>query len=324
MANIRIPKAWEIPERLVTPESVYHNRREILKKLGLGTLGVAGLMSHGGLDAFAQIKDLTPFIPKSPTGNLYPAKRNPLYKLDRPLTNELVAARYNNFYEFSLNKDVYRYIDRFQTRPWQISVGGEVEAPQTFDIDDLVRKMPLEERLYRHRCVEAWAMAVPWTGFPLKSLLSLVKPKATARYIRMVTFLNLEIAPEQKRTTWYPWPYFEALTMEEANNELAFLVTGIYGHELTKQHGAPIRLVVPWKYGYKSIKAIVKIEFTKKKPSTFWNQLQPMEYSFVSNVDPNVPHLRWSQARETLIDTGQKVPTQKFNGYGEFVAHLYK
>jgi len=329
MPAIKAPKGWEIPERLATPESSYLNRRKILKRLGFSALGAAGLCwTYGEMNAplafgFNAERDLESFIPKSPTSSLYPAKRNPAFKLDRHITNELVAATYNNFYEFSLKKEVWKHIQGFETRPWQIEVGGEVESPKVFDIDDLVRRFPLEERLYRHRCVEAWSMAVPWTGFPLKSLIRLVNPKPTAKYVRFVTFLNPSVAPEQKNSHWYPWPYFEALTLPEAMNELTLVATGIYGHEMTKQHGAPIRLVVPWKYGYKSIKSIVKIEFTNKKPSTFWNRLQPLEYGFVSNVDPEVPHPRWSQAKETLVDTGEKRPTLKYNGYGEFVAHLY-
>ncbi|MEW5978690.1 MAG: protein-methionine-sulfoxide reductase catalytic subunit MsrP [Acidobacteriota bacterium] len=329
MANVRIPKGWEISQRLVTPESVYRNRREFLRELGFAGVGVMGMMAGcagpSGLPvrAFADIQDLGPFIPKSPTSQFYPAKRNAKYKLDRPLTKELVAARYNNFYEFSLQKDVWRHIGKFEIRPWQIKVKGEVEKPAVFDIDDLVRKFPLEERLYRHRCVEAWSMAVPWSGFPLRSLLEAVQPKASAKYVRFVTFLNPKQAPEQTRAHWYPWPYFEALTIEEAMNELTLLATGIYGHEMTLQHGSPIRLVVPWKYGYKSIKSIVEIELTRKRPPTFWNQLQPREYDFTSNVNPNIPHPRWSQAKETVIDTGEKRPTLLYNGYGEFVAALY-
>jgi sulfoxide reductase catalytic subunit YedY len=329
MAFIKIPRGWEMPEKLATPESFYLNRRQILKSLGFSALGAAGLywgyrQFTGPLAAgFVEAQDLEKFIPRSATSTLYPAKRNPAFKLDRPLTNELVAARYNNFYEFSLTKNVWKFIDNFETRPWQIEIKGEVDKPATFDIDDLVRKFPLEERLYRHRCVEAWSMAVPWTGFPFKSLINLVKPNSAAKYVRFVTFHNPKIAPEQRNAHWYPWPYFEALTLPEAMNELAFVGTGIYGHEMTKQHGAPIRMVIPWKYGYKSIKSIVKIEFTKKKPATFWNQLQPLEYGFESNVDPEVPHPRWSQAKETLIDTGEKRPTLKYNGYGDFVAQLY-
>jgi methionine sulfoxide reductase catalytic subunit len=329
---IRIPKRWEITERLATPEPVYLNRRDILRKLGFSALGLAGIhafLQHPGCctrlpaATFADEFELAKFIPKSPTNGLYPAKRNLSYKLDRLPTNESVAARYNNFYEFNLKKDVWRSIERFQTRPWQIEVSGEIDKIRVFDIDDLIRKFPLEERLYRHRCVEAWSMVVPWTGFPLKSLISFVKPNTAARYVRMISFLKPEQAPEQKRASWYPWPYFEALTIQEATNELAFLVTGTYGHELTKQHGAPLRLALPWKYGYKSIKSIVRIEFTRKQPSTFWNSVQPNEYGFESNVNPEIPHPRWSQARETVIDTGEKPPTLKFNGYGEYVAGLY-
>lgn len=329
MAFIKIPPGWAMPERQATPESVYLSRRDVLKKLGFSALGIAGLcgayrqLNGPYASAFAGPQDLDSFIPKSPNSGLYPAKRNPVFKLDRPITNEFIAAKYNNFYEFSLKKNVWQHISQFQTRPWSIEIKGEVEKPQTWDIDDLVRKMPLEERLYRHRCVEAWSMAVPWTGFPLKALLEQAMPKSSAKYVRFVTFLNPSVAVEQKKAHWYPWPYFEALTIPEALNELTFVATGIYGHEMTKQHGAPVRIVVPWKYGYKSIKSIVKIELTRKQPATFWNQLQPQEYGFVSNVDPDIPHPRWSQAKETLIDTGEKRPTLKYNGYGEYVARLY-
>jgi sulfoxide reductase catalytic subunit YedY len=255
---------------------------------------------------------------------LYPAKRSERFTLDRPLTDEPVAARYNNFYEFSPNKQqVSRLVDPFQTRPWQIEIKGLVKKPQTFAIDDLVRRMPLEERLYRHRCVEAWAMAVPWTGFPIKAFINLVEPSPSAKYMRMVTFNNPEQAVGMNDDT-YPWPYFEGLTMAEATNDLALFVTGIYGHELSKQHGAPLRLAVPWKYGYKSIKSIVRIEFTDQQPSTFWSTLVPREYDFWANVNPAVPHPRWSQESERLIGTGDRRQTVLYNGYGEFVAELYK
>jgi sulfoxide reductase catalytic subunit YedY len=198
-----------------------------------------------------------------------------------------------------------------------------VEKPHVFDIDDLVRALPLEERLYRFRCVEAWAMAVPWTGLPLRALIEKLQPLSSARFVRFVSFMNPDIAPNQSRA-YGPWPYTEGLTMGEAMNELALLATGIYGRPLPKQHGAPLRLVVPWKYGFKSIKSIVKIEFTAEQPRTFWNNNRPKEYDFVANVRPDIPHPRWSQATERLIDTGQRRPTLPYNGYGEWVADLYK
>jgi sulfoxide reductase catalytic subunit YedY len=187
----------------------------------------------------------------------------------------------------------------------------------------LLKKMPVEERLYRHRCVERWAMAVPWTGFPMKAFVDFARPLAKARFVRMVSFLRPHEAPGQAQATWYPWPYFEGLTLAEANNELSFLVTGMYGKDLPKQNGAPLRLAVPWKYGYKSAKAIVRFEFTDKQPGTFWNTVAPTEYDFWSNVNPKVPHPRWSQAQEEMIGTREIRPTLMYNGYGEFVAHLY-
>ncbi len=326
---IRLRRGWEIPERLATPEDVYLNRRKFLQTLGITSLSAFGVLA--GCERKAQSQSATAAPPPpiglptpSATANLYPANRSERFTLDRSLTDEAVAARYNNFYEFSSNKQsVSQLVNPFQTRPWQIEVQGLVKKPQTFDLDDLIHRMPLEERLYRHRCVEAWAMAVPWTGFPIKAFINLVEPSPSAKYMRMVTFNNPEQAVGMNDDT-YPWPYFEGLTMAEATNELALFVTGIYGHELSKQHGAPIRLAVPWKYGYKSIKSIVRIEFTDQQPPTFWSTLVPHEYDFWANVNPTVPHPRWSQESERLIGTSNRRQTLLYNGYGEFVADLYK
>ena len=321
---ITIPRGWEIPERTATPEDVFLNRRTFLHALGIAgisTLGAfAGCESSGAKEA-----PLIRGLPEpSATAERYPAQRNEQFALDRSLTAEADAAYYNNFYEFSSRKEmVVRLVERWQTRPWQVEVAGLVHKPHIFDIDDLVRKMPLEERLYRHRCVEAWSMAVPWTGFPIKALVDLVQPLASARYLRMVTFNDPEHAPGMRNDT-YPWPYHEGLSMAEATNALSLFVTGIYGHELTKQHGAPIRLVVPWKYGYKSIKSIVRVEFVAEQPKTFWNTLIPWEYDFVANVNPAVPHPRWSQASERILGTREVKATLPYNGYGEFVASLYQ
>jgi sulfoxide reductase catalytic subunit YedY len=325
---IRIRRGWEIPERLATPEDVYLNRRRFLKGLGLTGLGAVGVLVGCDRQAESQAEGEKPpliGLPEpSATAKLYPAKRNEKYTLDRPLTDEAIAARYNNFYEFSFNKQrVSRLVDPFKTRPWQVEVTGLVKKPQTFAIDELVKKMPLEERLYRHRCVEAWSMAVPWTGFPVKAFIDLVEPQSSAKFMRMVTFNKPDEAVGMNDDS-YPWPYFECLTMEEATNELAFFVTGIYGHELTKQHGAPMRLVTPWKYGYKSIKSIVKVEFLETQPPTFWATLVPREYEFQANVNPDIPHPRWSQASERVLGTNDRVPTLLYNGYAEFVTALYK
>jgi sulfoxide reductase catalytic subunit YedY len=204
-----------------------------------------------------------------------------------------------------------------------VKIDGMVEKEQTLDIDTLIRKIGIEERLYRHRCVEAWSMAVPWSGFPMAKLIAMAKPLGSAKYVRMETFMDPKVASEQRKT-WYPWPYVEGLTMAEAGNDLTFLVTGAYGHPLPKQHGAPLRLATPWKYGFKHIKSIVRINFTDKRPVGYWEMLQSSEYGFWANVNPEVPHPRWSQASEEVIGTGERRPTLLFNGYGEQVAGLYK
>jgi sulfoxide reductase catalytic subunit YedY len=293
------------------------DRRRFLK----GALGVlAGGIASG--IPLAGAAEKTAEEPADRTLNLYPAKRNPKFTLDRPLTQESVAATFNNFYEFGGTKTIHYLAQRLKTRPWQVRVGGLVRKPKVFDIDDLIRAMPLEERLYRFRCVEAWAMAVPWTGFPFSVLIKRVEPTSEARFVKMTTFLDRTVALNQLQF-WHPWPYVESLTMEEAMNELAILVTGVYGKPLPKQHGAPIRLITPWKYGFKSIKSIVSIEFVKERPKTFWETVGPTEYGFWANVNPTFPHPRWSQATERLIDTNETRPTLIFNGYAEWVAKLY-
>jgi len=328
MAAIKIPKAWEIVERDATPEDVYLNRRQFIKRLGYSGLGAWGLAMScfnnsseaGAQDTRGEVRRSIP-RPSPP----YPASGNSKYTVDGPITTEEAAASYNNFYEFTTEKDrVWRLAEKFETRPWEIEVTGHVHKKRTFDIDDLIKLFPLEERVYRFRCVEAWSMTVPWIGFPFKKFIEEVQPTSNAKYVRMVTFLRPEQAIGQKTQSWYPWPYYEGLTMAEAMNELTMMVTGIYGHALPTQHGAPIRCITPWKYGYKSIKSIVKIEFVSEQPKTFWNDLAPNEYGFFSNVNPKVPHPRWSQATERVIDTGKRIPTLPYNGYGEFVANLYK
>jgi methionine sulfoxide reductase catalytic subunit len=302
---IRIPKGWEIPERDATPEHIYLNRRSLLK--------AAGFAGMEGLLAAAEQK------------GLYPAKRNDAYKgADDPITEEWAATGYNNFYEFGTDKQaVKNRVGKFVVSPWQIKVGGLVEKPLTLDLDDLLKRMPLEERVYRFRCVEAWAMTVPWTGFPLASLIKLADPKPNAKFVRFVTVQRPDQMPGIPEQNWYPWPYFEALRIDEAMNPLALVVTGLYGKPLPKQNGAPVRIITPWKYGYKSIKSIVEINFTDKQPSTFWNRLQPAEYGFYSNVNPKKPHPRWSQASEKVIPTMERRPTLPYNGYEQFVASLY-
>lgn len=319
--NIHRPP-WAIPERQATPEAIFFERRRLLKSAGFLGLGLIGLIPS----ACGPAKDaaLIGAQENPPAPDLYPASRNARFTLDRPLTDETYAASYNNFYEFSPFKgSVYREAARLRTSPWQVEVSGLVEKPRLFDIDELVRAMALEERLYRFRCVEAWAMAVPWTGFTLRALINAIQPLSSAKFVRFVTFMKPDQAPNQSPPNG-PWPYTEGLTMAEATNELTLLATGVYGHPLPKQHGAPLRLVTPWKYGFKSIKSIVKIEFTAVQPPTFWHSNRPREYGFTANVDPAKPHPRWSQATEKLVDTGEHRATLPFNGYGEWVAQLYR
>ncbi|MFQ5451763.1 MAG: protein-methionine-sulfoxide reductase catalytic subunit MsrP [Nitrospinaceae bacterium] len=320
MASILLKKPWEIAGSMVTPETVVMRRREFLKGTALTGLATAALLTGCSPPRSDPDAPLELFgIEKK----VFPAKRNDSFQLDRDLTAERVAASYNNFYEFSeVKEDVRIHAQALTTRPWTVEVTGLVHKPQTFDTDDLLRTMPIEERLYRLRCVEAWAMAVPWTGFPFKALLNEVQPLSRATHVRMTTFYKPFTAQGQL-AFWHPWPYTEGLTLAEAMNDLAFLAVGIYGHPLPKQHGAPIRLVVPWKYGFKSIKSIVRIELVDYRPATFWNTVQGLEYDFTANVDPRVRHPRWSQAREKMIGTGEVRPTLLYNGYGEQVARLY-
>jgi len=236
------------------------------------------------------------------------------------VTPEKTNQTYNNFYEFSTDKRVDA--SALRIRPWTVKIGGLVEKETTFDVDDLIRTIGVEERLYRHRCVEAWSMAIPWSGFPLRKLVELAKPLSSAKYVRFESFLDKKMAPGQR--SFMPWPYVEGVTMAEATNDLAFVATGAYGKPISKVQGAPIRLALPWKYGFKSAKSITKITFVDKMPETFWANLGPEEYGFWANVNPAVPHPRWSQASETDLTTGERRPTLLFNGYGEQVAGLYK
>ncbi|MFV0279941.1 MAG: protein-methionine-sulfoxide reductase catalytic subunit MsrP [Rhodoblastus sp.] len=306
---IKIRKSWEMAENKATPEHIFLNRRTLLT--GAGAIGAAL--------AAPEFSHATESAPAS----LYPAKRNDAFKLDRALTPEKINADYNNFYEFGMSKHIGEAAARLQTRPWSLKIDGLCNAPREIGIDDLVRSMQIEERLYRHRCVEAWSMAIPWTGFPLAKIVALADPRPEARYLRFETFKDPKVAPGQ-RQTWYPWPYVEGVTLAEAGNDLAFMVTGAYGKELPNQFGAPLRLALPWKYGFKSIKSIVRISFVAERPVGYWEKLQAGEYGFWANVNPAVPHPRWSQASEEVIGTGNRVPTLLYNGYGQEVAGLYK
>jgi methionine sulfoxide reductase catalytic subunit len=306
---IKNRRSWEIPESLATPERFFFDRRTLLA--GAGAIG--GTLIAGPLAQAADEAAPSPF----------PAPRNPAFSLDRDVTPEQVNLHYNNFYEFGTSKNIYDAAQALKSRPWTVKIDGLVGAPREIGIDDLTKAMQIEERLYRHRCVEAWAMAIPWAGFPLSALVKLADPKPEAKYVRFETFSNAKIAPGQ-RQVWLPWPYVEGVTIDEAMNDLAFMVVGAYGKPLANSFGAPIRLALPWKYGFKSIKSIVRISFVAERPVSYWEKLQASEYGFWANVNPAVPHPRWSQATEELIGTGARVPTKLFNGYAEQVAGLYK
>ncbi|MHA1535949.1 MAG: protein-methionine-sulfoxide reductase catalytic subunit MsrP [Alphaproteobacteria bacterium] len=313
---------WELPESAATPQAIFEDRRRLIKGLAAGPILLGGA---GAL--LAACDDPGPAVAADaggdPTKGLYPVKRNLSFRGGRPLTDEKWATSYNNFYEFGSHKQIASRAQALPIRPWTITLDGMVEKKQVIDIDTLIRKMPLEERVYRHRCVEAWSMVVPWSGFPLKALLDLAKPLGSAKYVRMQTFLNPKVARGQTQS-WYPWPYTEGLTIAEASNDLAFMVTGLYGKPVPRQSGAPLRLAAPWKYGFKSIKSITHLTFTDKRPTTFWQESGPSEYGFWANVNPKVPHRRWSQATERVLGAGHRVPTQLYNGYAEQVASLYK
>ncbi len=317
---------WLIPEREATDEAVYLDRRRLLTAMGVGGAILAAPAAPYLLGQMQAIMlksaDIPPLTP-DPSARLYPVARNPTFTLDRAITEERYAVSYNNFYEFGSHKSISAAAQALRIRPWQVLLDGLVKEHQVFDIDDLLARMPLEERLYRHRCVEAWAMAVPWSGFPLKALVDLAKPLGSAKYVAMETFHDPGMAPGQG-ASWYPWPYIEGLTIDEATNDLAFMATGLYGKPIPRQNGAPLRLAVPWKYGFKSIKSVVRFTFTETRPVSFWEEVQGAEYGFWANVNPAVPHARWSQAAERLLGTDERVPTQLYNGYAAEVAHLYK
>ncbi|HWL68514.1 MAG TPA: protein-methionine-sulfoxide reductase catalytic subunit MsrP [Geminicoccus sp.] len=305
----RSRRIWDVIDHRVTDEHLVLNRRRLLAGLGLGS-------------ALAVLPGRPRAAEELTAPELYPGSRNPAYVLDRPLTDETIATTYNNFYEFGSSKNIVDAAQALTIRPWLVTIDGMVETPQELDLEAIVRRLPIEERLYRHRCVEAWSMDVPWSGFPLKALLDLARPLGSAQYVRFETFLNPDEAPEQLQS-WYPWPYVEGLTVAEAANELAFIATGMYGKPLKKQNGAPIRLVTPWKYGFKSIKSIRRITLTDQRPVSYWEELGPSEYGFWANVNPDVPHPRWSQAYERPLGDFSSVPTRLFNGYAEQVAGLY-
>ena len=310
MSFIINKKIWNIENQYITDEKIFNSRRKILKNLALGSLFYAGMSS----------------IPKdvlSQSNLYYPPKVNDLYKVNRPITKESDATTYTNFYEFGSSKNIWRRAAKLKTSPWTITIDGLVKKPLTIDVDDLLRKIGgIEERVYKFRCVESWSMTVPWSGFSLNKILSLVEPSSDAKFIKFETFYEPDIAPGQKQK-WYPWPYQEGITIDEAKNDLSFIATGIYGKKLPNQNGAPLRLVIPWKYGFKSIKSIVKISFVSSRPKGLWEKIAPAEYGFWANVNPQISHPRWSQSTEQQLGIEGRIPTVIYNGYGPQVASLY-
>ena len=313
-----------VQERDVTPEQVFFNRRRFMKAaLGMGTIAAAGTVwcASAPPDEAEVLK-----IPIQ-RPDVFPPKRNAAYTLPEGITTDLTprlaAASHNNFYEFLPNRGgpVYKYVDDFKVDPWKLEVEGLCHNPMTLDLDDIFA-FAHEERIYHFRCVETWAMNVPWSGFPLAKLIEKANPKSEAKYVRFTTVNRPKEMPGIAKSRHYAWPYVEALRLDEAMNDLTLAVTGAYGKPLPIQHGAPIRIIVPWKYGYKSPKSVVKIEFLRQQPRTFW-MVQAHEYGFLSNVNPFIPHPRWSQAQSRWLHNDEKFATPLFNGYEKYVAALY-
>ena len=299
-------RSWEI-----TSETVYLNRRKFLREAGLATAGGVAAMALPG-QLMAGVGEL-----KTVPG--------PFSTDEAPNSWEDITT-YNNFYEFGTGKDdPHKNARDFVTRPWSVRISGECDKPGEYDFEDIIAPHALEDRIYRHRCVEAWSMVVPWVGFPLGDLLKRFGPNSDAKFVRFKTLKDPEQMPGQRRPV-LQWPYVEGLTIAEAMHPLTLMVVGIYGKTLPNQNGAPLRLITPWKYGFKGIKSIVEIEFTERQPGTSWEIANPREYGFYANVNPEVDHPRWSQARERRIGAGifdEKQPTLMFNGYAEEVAELY-
>ena len=298
------------PSSEITPEAVYLNRRAFLRAAGL--VGASVLLAACGLK-------------EEPTATpaAGPLAGSPADDVGDPLTSLDAVTNYNNYYEFTTDKEgVAGLAAGFRVRPWTVEVGGLVHNAKTFAIDDLITAFPQEERSYRLRCVEAWSMVIPWMGFELGRLLDQVEPMGSAAYVGFATLLDPDQMPGQ-RSPFYPWPYTEGLRLDEAKNTLTLLATGLYGQALLPQNGAPLRLVVPWKYGFKSIKSIVRIDLLDKPPATMWSSIAPNEYGFYANVNPEVSHPRWSQASERRIGEGGRRETLMFNGYADQVAGLY-
>lgn len=304
----------------ITPEHAYLSRRDFLKSMGIVTASAAVL---------AACRPTSTPVPadqasgETATDTSAPASLASTDELGNPLNSFEDITNYNNYYEFTTDKQrVADLAEGFQTSPWEVKVGGLVNNPKTYSVDDL-SKFEIEERIYRMRCVEAWSMIIPWMGFPLSKLLAEVEPKAEAKYVRFETIMDTDQMPGFKKNPWYQWPYIEGLRVDEAMHDLTLMATGLYGKELLPQNGAPLRLVVPWKYGFKSIKSIVKIDLVSEMPTSLWMAAAPNEYGFYANVNPSVDHPRWSQGSERRIGELGRRETLMFNGYEEEVAHLY-
>lgn len=320
---------YEIPSSEITPEHIYLSRRQFMT--GAAVVASAALLAAcrpeppgstaapgaetsagGSTEADGEAAVAGPGEVSMTTD-----------ELGDPLTDFQAITNYNNFYEFSTNKEAVALLSKdFITSPWQVAVGGLVRNPGVYDVDDLRQQFDPEERIYRLRCVEAWSMVIPWLGFPLRKLLEQVEPTSEAKYVRFETLDDQQQMPGLS-SPWYEWPYVEGLRLDEAMNDLAILATGLYGRDLLPQNGAPVRLVVPWKYGFKSIKSIVKIDLVDTQPTSLWMAAAPNEYGFYANVNPDVPHPRWSQATERRIGESGRRRTLLFNGYAEQVADLY-
>ena len=297
--NLSKKKFINLKENQITKKSLFLNRRKLL-------LGFTGSILASNLS------------------NLYANNEKTNYNkiIKRKLTSYKNITKYNNFFEFGTTKQIWKQAQKLNIQNWLIKISENNMPDRNIYLEDIIKKIDLEERVYKFRCVEAWSMIVPWQGFELSKLINILKPRLDTKYVEFQTFYRPKEANNQKQN-WYPWPYKEIITIEEAMHPLAFIATGVYGEPLPKQNGAPIRLVLPWKYGFKSIKSIVKIKFSNTRTKSFWETIAPKEYGFWANVNPKVPHRRWSQEYEKDIESGNKYPTQLFNGYGEWVASLY-
>jgi sulfoxide reductase catalytic subunit YedY len=301
-----IKKSDDLKSSEITPENFYHDRRDFLRAAGL--LGIAAATASGGLLGFVE---------SGKAGAQEPQLKDDLTPFED-------VTMYNNFYEFGTDKsEPAENAKGFKTKPWTVRVDGLVSKPASYSIEDFIKPSKLEERVYRHRCVEAWSMVIPWLGFPMSDLISRVQPLASAKFIEFQTLLDANQMPGQ-RAPVLPWPYTEGLRLDEAMHPLAIFAVGLYGKMLLPQNGAPLRTVIPWKYGFKATKSIVHIRFTDRQPRTAWNQATPNEYGFYANVNPEVDHPRWTQAKERRIGEFRKRPTLMLNGYADQVGRLYQ